>query len=232
MWRDRLRQEEATVPEDEMKLNDRQLTKVIDEINADLQRHSEEFARRFMREQMSQVRCIASDQCPNKHTCRHVQQHSKDERFHNGSRPVGCSCKGALCMPVPKGDKCIVKGCPNHKGEGGFVGDMCGPCHTMLTTGAIGSGETFVHKLQGRKPIPEIVIQKVMQSVHRSLQKAIAEKGDEAFASALEMRGAIDEEVEELHDAVHANDKAAMRSEAMDVVIAGIWGLASMEVCQ
>ena len=31
--------------------------------------------------------------------------------------------------------KCIVKGCRNHKYEGRFVGDLCAPCHTMITTG-------------------------------------------------------------------------------------------------
>lgn len=32
-------------------------------------------------------------------------------------------------------EKCIVKGCKNHKHEGQFVGDVCSPCHTMLTEG-------------------------------------------------------------------------------------------------
>jgi len=32
-------------------------------------------------------------------------------------------------------DKCIVFGCLNHKDEGTFVGDLCGPCHNFITTG-------------------------------------------------------------------------------------------------
>lgn len=41
--------------------------------------------------------------------------------------------------------KCIVKGCPNKRGEGGFIGQLCTPCHTMITTGCVGHGETFIH---------------------------------------------------------------------------------------
>lgn len=33
--------------------------------------------------------------------------------------------------------KCIVLGCSNSKGEGTFVGDICGPCHYMLTSGVV-----------------------------------------------------------------------------------------------
>ena len=45
--------------------------------------------------------------------------------------------------------KCIVKGCPNRQGEGMFEGVLCSPCHRMLTTGKIGHGETFIHKMYG-----------------------------------------------------------------------------------
>ncbi len=52
-------------------------------------------------------------------------------------------------------DKCIVHGCPNRKGEGTFFGDLCGPCHHMLTTGQVQEGgETFVHGLAQRAKPP------------------------------------------------------------------------------
>jgi len=44
----------------------------------------------------------------------------------------------------PKGEKCIVFGCVNHHGEGGFVGTMCTPCHEMITTGKIGPTTSFI----------------------------------------------------------------------------------------
>ena len=31
--------------------------------------------------------------------------------------------------------KCIVKGCENHKDEGGFEDGMCLPCYLFITTG-------------------------------------------------------------------------------------------------
>lgn len=33
--------------------------------------------------------------------------------------------------------KCLVKGCLNHYGEGVFRGELCSPCHEMLTTGKV-----------------------------------------------------------------------------------------------
>jgi hypothetical protein len=44
--------------------------------------------------------------------------------------------------------KCLVKGCQNHQGEGGFVGDLCSPCHRMITQGLVDEhGLTFIHAL-------------------------------------------------------------------------------------
>jgi len=45
-------------------------------------------------------------------------------------------------------EKCLVRECDNHKGEGTFVGDLCGPCHHMLMTGEIRHGATFVHEMR------------------------------------------------------------------------------------
>jgi hypothetical protein len=47
--------------------------------------------------------------------------------------------------------KCLVKGCTNHSDQGTFIGNLCHPCHSMLTTGAVGlNGNTFVHSLRDR----------------------------------------------------------------------------------
>lgn len=48
--------------------------------------------------------------------------------------------------------KCIVKGCENHTHEGMFVGNLCKPCHTMLTTGQVNpSNAWFVRAIEGAK---------------------------------------------------------------------------------
>lgn len=53
---------------------------------------------------------------------------------------------GAPSTAAPK--RCLVHGCPNDSDAGGFVGDLCAPCHDMITTGVVGHGETFVHKMR------------------------------------------------------------------------------------
>ncbi|MBK3779827.1 hypothetical protein G3A43_06140 [Paraburkholderia aspalathi] len=43
-------------------------------------------------------------------------------------------------------EKCIVKGCQNHKHQGLFVGDLCTPCHRMLTTGNVRASSAWFAK--------------------------------------------------------------------------------------
>jgi hypothetical protein len=41
----------------------------------------------------------------------------------------------AALAPEQEPVACIVKGCSNHRGEGRFIGALCSPCHTFITTG-------------------------------------------------------------------------------------------------
>lgn len=43
--------------------------------------------------------------------------------------------------------KCLVFGCQNYTDQGLFIGPLCTPCYRMLTTGKIGAGATFIHKM-------------------------------------------------------------------------------------
>lgn len=46
-------------------------------------------------------------------------------------------------------NKCIVRGCENHSDQWHFIGDLCTPCHTMITTGKIlEGGKTFIHEMK------------------------------------------------------------------------------------
>jgi hypothetical protein len=38
-------------------------------------------------------------------------------------------------MEVAVRKKCIVMNCTNHTDEGGFIGDLCSPCHKFVTSG-------------------------------------------------------------------------------------------------
>jgi hypothetical protein len=64
-------------------------------------------------------------------------------------------CMPAPCMPAPPPPpapprKCLVDGCKNHSNQGKFIGDLCMPCHDMLTTGKLRGGATFIHNMQAR----------------------------------------------------------------------------------
>lgn len=44
--------------------------------------------------------------------------------------------------------KCIVHGCTNQTHEGMFVGELCGPCYIMLTTGQYNPSKAwFIQKI-------------------------------------------------------------------------------------
>lgn len=47
-------------------------------------------------------------------------------------------------------NKCLVFGCTNHEGEGGFVGELCSPCYNMLKTGVVGPTNSFIGDLRDR----------------------------------------------------------------------------------
>jgi hypothetical protein len=45
--------------------------------------------------------------------------------------------------------KCLVRGCLNHSDAGTFIGDLCEPCHRMLTTGDVHhTNITFIGELR------------------------------------------------------------------------------------
>lgn len=51
---------------------------------------------------------------------------------------------------MPRGSnpkRCIVKDCTNYAHQGRFVGDLCAPCHHMITTGEIGPTTSFLRNL-------------------------------------------------------------------------------------
>lgn len=44
--------------------------------------------------------------------------------------------------------KCLVHGCANYSDAGVFIGDLCAPCHEMLTTGEVHhANPTFIGNL-------------------------------------------------------------------------------------
>lgn len=50
---------------------------------------------------------------------------------------------------------CIVKGCINTRDQGKFIGDLCAPCHEMLTTGEIKHTRSFLAQFKEADKEPE-----------------------------------------------------------------------------
>lgn len=61
-----------------------------------------------------------------------------------------CKANGKLTDPYRQ--KCIVKGCTNYNDEGGFIGQLCGPCHEMLVTGKIKPTNSFLKDYSKKLP--------------------------------------------------------------------------------
>lgn len=59
------------------------------------------------------------------------------------------------------------------------------------------------------------------------LRKRNAQRGDRPFVNNEEFRGALDEECEELHEAIRSKDPAHIRAEAMDCAVVLLHWLAT-----
>lgn len=80
-----------------------------------------------------------------------------------------------------------------------------------------------------RPEISDAAIASVLERFRADLVKQVAKKGRTGWVSSHEARGGVDEEVDEFHAAVHANDREATKRELMDIMVAALWGLASEE---
>ena len=76
-----------------------------------------------------------------------------------------------------------------------------------------------------RTELTDEQIEIAFTALRTSLENAMEEKGRGSYVSWHELRGILDEEVEEFHDAVRDEDKR--REELLDILVASIWGLAS-----
>jgi hypothetical protein len=71
--------------------------------------------------------------------------------------------------------------------------------------------------------------ERALSEVRSELDRRVAEKGDGAFASLHEAWGVIDEEIREFKDGVQAKDRLNAHAELLDIAVAAIVGIASME---
>lgn len=80
-----------------------------------------------------------------------------------------------------------------------------------------------------RKQISTEVLAKTILLIDEVLKARMKEKGEHAFISIHEILGVVNEEHDELIDAVRDNNHAQVESELIDIAIGAIWGIASIE---
>ena len=85
-----------------------------------------------------------------------------------------------------------------------------------------------------RRPDKRLVIEgdrlhTIMEDVEHALNRRIGQHGDLSFISTHEIFGVLAEEVHELEHEIRSNDAPKIYNELMDVAIAAIWGLVSLD---
>jgi NTP pyrophosphatase (non-canonical NTP hydrolase) len=71
-------------------------------------------------------------------------------------------------------------------------------------------------------------IEAALQKVQSKLLQRLAEKGWGIYVSSHEILGILDEEFDELKDAVRDNDKAAITKECLDIAVGAVFALVSL----
>lgn len=79
----------------------------------------------------------------------------------------------------------------------------------------------------GRIGISNAQVEKAMQLINNGLQTRLFRHGQYAHFSKHESHGIIVEECREMEDAVRSKNHQEYWDEVMDVIVAGIWGIAS-----
>lgn len=79
-----------------------------------------------------------------------------------------------------------------------------------------------------RKEVSNKAIMYALEEAKSELSRRLGQKGFGGFASTHEMFGKLTEEVNELSEALHANDQKWFVAELKDVVVAALFSLASI----
>jgi hypothetical protein len=80
-----------------------------------------------------------------------------------------------------------------------------------------------------RPGVDDSEIADAFSSVKSKLAMRISQYGRGIFISRHEVMGIVDEEIYELHDAVRDGEFSGIRDELVDVAVAAIWGIVSID---
>lgn len=65
--------------------------------------------------------------------------------------------------------------------------------------------------------------------IRDKLEMRLEEKGYHTYASIHEISGLMNEEYNEMKEAVHDNDQQHLKKELVDIAVTAIWGIVSIE---
>ena len=77
--------------------------------------------------------------------------------------------------------KCIVKGCENHKHEGGFNGDVCSPCYQFIVHGK----GTHSQAYRNTHPVKELTDEEIIAVGNAVVNLIDSNEGWLEFARAI-----------------------------------------------
>ena len=80
-----------------------------------------------------------------------------------------------------------------------------------------------------RREIPDHILERSLQFVRDEISRQLKDKGKGTFSSRHEILGMVDEEHDELKDAVRSEGIQRVKAELADIAVGCIWGIASIE---
>jgi hypothetical protein len=80
-----------------------------------------------------------------------------------------------------------------------------------------------------RKVVTQRKSDEAFTELHKALIKQVEAKGRHGFASIHEILGIVDEEHDELKEAVRFNNRERVMEELIDIAVGALWGIASMK---
>ncbi len=68
-----------------------------------------------------------------------------------------------------------------------------------------------------------------IKSIKDQLEIRLEEKGYRTYSSSHEISGIMDEEMDEMKEAIHFNDNQQLRKELVDIAVGAIWSIVSID---
>ena len=86
----------------------------------------------------------------------------------------------------------------------------------------------MIRGIMDRPEVEQDIIEMALDRLKKKLAYRLEQKGRAAWVSTHEIKGLVDEEIDELKDACHKNNILDFEEELLDIAVAAVFGLASI----